>query len=116
MDPDLEGLDLPFEYALSATATVISRSGTHVVVDAGRKAIGCEYGLPAPLDEHARAVSISDEHLVIEWAGTSPRLGEQVRLRPSQVRTTFNLHDRVWLMRDDRIVDCLPVKSRSQSQ
>ncbi len=116
MDPDLEGLDLPFEYALSMTATVISRSENRVVVDAGRKTIGCEYGLPAPLDEHAQAVSISDEHLIIEWTKTPPLLGEQVRLRPSQVRTTFNLHDRVWLVRDDRIIDCLPVKSRSQSQ
>lgn len=116
MESDLEGLGLPFEYALSVMSTVISRSDGVVVVDAGRKTLGCEYGLPTPLDDHARALSISEEHLVLEWYGILPALGKQIALRPSQVRTTFNLHDRVWLLYDDQIVDCLTVDARGCSQ
>jgi D-serine deaminase-like pyridoxal phosphate-dependent protein len=116
MEPDLEGLGLPFRCALFVIATVISRSAGRVVLDAGRRTVGCDYGLPIALDPRAHTKSIGDEHVVLEWNGDSPPLGTQVRLRPSQNRTTFNLYSHVWLMRDDHIVARLPIEARGGSQ
>ena len=116
MEPDLDDLGLPFRCAVSVIATVISRSAGRVVLDAGRRTVGCDYGLPIALDPRAHTKSISDEHAVLEWKGDPPPLGAQIRLRPSQNRTTFNLYSHVWLMTDDRIVACLPIEARGGSQ
>ena len=115
MERDLEGLGLPFRCAVSILATVISRSANRVVVDLGRKTVGCEYGLPAPLGG-AVSIAISEEHTVIEYVGETPRIGELIRLLPSQVRTTFNLHDVAWLIQDDEVCERLDVTARGRSQ
>lgn len=116
MEPDLEDLRLPFHCASAVASTVISRSGCRVVVDAGRKTLGCEYGLPVPIDDNAVAVAISEEHTVLEWRGAPPPLGSVLLLRPSQVRTTFNLHDRAWLVGRDGSSREIPVAARGRSQ
>ncbi|MPY90165.1 MAG: metal-activated pyridoxal enzyme [Luteitalea sp.] len=116
MEPDLEGLHLPFRCAVAVAATVISRSGCRAVVDAGRKTLGCEYGLPLTIEEGRVAVSISEEHTVFEWPGTPPPLGTIVLLRPSQVRTTFNLHDRAWVVGRDASIREVAVEARGRSQ
>jgi 3-hydroxy-D-aspartate aldolase len=116
MEPDLEGLGLPFQCALFIIATVISRSPGRVVLDAGRRTVGCDNGLPIALDPRAHTKSAGDEHVVLEWNGDLPPLGGQVRLRPTQNRTTFNLHSHVWLMKDERIVARYPIEARGGSQ
>jgi D-serine deaminase-like pyridoxal phosphate-dependent protein len=116
MEPDLEDLRLPFHCAVAVAATVISRSGCRAVVDAGRKTVGCEYGLPQAIDEEAVAVSISEEHTVLAWQGGPPPLGSLVLFRPSQVRTTFNLHDRVWIVGPDASMREVCVEARGKSQ
>jgi D-serine deaminase-like pyridoxal phosphate-dependent protein len=101
MEPDLEGLGLPFRCALSVLTTVISRSGKRTVVDAGRRAIGCDYGPPVPLDPAATTVKVTDDHTILDWEGDPPPLGSKVEMRPSQNRTTFMLNRRAWLVRPD---------------
>jgi D-serine deaminase-like pyridoxal phosphate-dependent protein len=54
MEPDLEPLGLPFRCAVSVVGSVISRSQGCVVLDAGWRSMGCEYGPPIPLDGRAR--------------------------------------------------------------
>jgi D-serine deaminase-like pyridoxal phosphate-dependent protein len=76
-----------------------------VVVDAGRKAIGCEYGLPVPVAGDAKPVKVGEEHTILNWSGQPPRLGERVLLRPSNVGMTFYCHDRAWLVRDGLLVE-----------
>jgi D-serine deaminase-like pyridoxal phosphate-dependent protein len=44
-----------------------------------------------------------------------PALGSQVDLAPGQIRTTFNLHDHVWVRRGNRLVDRWPI-ARGSSQ
>lgn len=115
MEPDLDGLGLPFTCAASVLATVISTGDDTVVLDAGRKTIGCDYGPPIPLADGATTVTVSEEHTVVSWRGPLPRLGDRVALRPSHVRTTFNLHDSVWLVRGSQLVERVPVSARGRS-
>jgi len=64
----------------------------------------------------ASAVALSDEHATVAIAGTPPALGSQVDFIPGQIRTTFNLHDHVWVSRGGEIVDRWPVSARGASQ
>lgn len=113
MEPDLEPLGLPFRCAVSVLGTIISRSAGCIVLDAGWRAMGCEYGPPIPLDGCARTKTLGDEHTVLEWDGDLPPLGARVALRPSQNRTTFNLHRSVWLSRSGRVIERLPIAAAS---
>jgi D-serine deaminase-like pyridoxal phosphate-dependent protein len=61
-------------------------------------------------------ISMSDEHSTITVAGVPPALGSTVDLIPGQIRTTFNLHDRVWVSSGGKLVDCWPVSARGASQ
>jgi D-serine deaminase-like pyridoxal phosphate-dependent protein len=117
MEPELLVMDLPFRCATSIRGTVISRHPDRVVVDVGRRVVGIEYGPPIPIGFKATKVSLSDEHATVTLDGTpSPPLGSRFDFIPGQIRTTFNLHDRVWISRGGEIVDCWPVTARGSSQ
>jgi D-serine deaminase-like pyridoxal phosphate-dependent protein len=115
MEADLGGLPLPFVPACAVVATVISRTGDRAVLDAGRKSIACDYGPPAPLLDGAALESIHEEHTTLRLDGAAPSLGDRVELRPGHVRLTFNLHDAVWLLREDGSRERVAVGARGRS-
>ena len=65
--------------------------------------------------ETARTLSFHEEHTTLEWPGRLPDLNARILLRPKHVRLTCNLHDALWLVRDDEVVDRLPVVARGRS-
>jgi D-serine deaminase-like pyridoxal phosphate-dependent protein len=110
-----------FEPALSVLATVISRpTPERIVTDAGRKAMSEEFGLPQPIgikDLELRA--LSEEHGKLD--ATVPRNvslqpGDKVRFLPSHCCTTVNLHDRLYVIQDDALVDIWPISARGRAQ
>ena len=115
MEPELLAMDLPFECAASVRGTVVSRHPGRVVLDIGRRVVGLEYGPPVPRGFTARRIGVSDEHTILEMDDPLPRIGDMVDLVPGQIRTTFNLHDRVWASRGGTIVACWPVAARGRS-
>jgi D-serine deaminase-like pyridoxal phosphate-dependent protein len=116
MEPELLDMDLPFQCAASIRGTVISRHDDRFVADVGRRVVGVEYGPPVPIGIEADRVAISDEHATVTVHETPPPIGSEVDFIPGQIRTTFNLHDHVWIMRGGRIVDCWSVAARGGSQ
>ena len=116
MEPQLLDLDLPFRCAVAVRGTVISRHGDRFVLDVGRRAVGMEYGPPQPIGLDATDIAVSDEHTRITTPDPLPALGSHVDMVPGQIRTTFNLHDRVWATRGGQVVDCWPVSARGSSQ
>ena len=115
MEPDIEDLDLPFRPAVYVLGTVISRTEGRVILDVGRRSIGSDYGLPPSLHAQGEVVGLNDEHTLLSWTGKLPALGDQIRLRPTQNRTTFNLHDAVWVAQGDQITDTWPITARGRS-
>lgn len=115
MEPELLAMDLPFGCAASIRGTVISRHDDRAVVDVGRRSVGIEYGPPVPIGFTAERIAMSDEHATVTMSDPPP-LGSHVDFIPGQIRTTFNLHDHVWLKRGDRIVDRWTVAARGSSQ
>lgn len=116
MEPELLNLGLPFQCAAIIRGTVISRHPGRIVLDLGRRVVGVEYGPPVPVGFVANRIAISDEHATIQMADPLPALGSQVDLAPGQIRTTFNLHDHVWISRGGQIVDRWPITARGSSQ
>jgi len=115
MEPELLNLGLPFRCAAAIRGAVISRHSGRIVLDVGRRVVGMEYGPPVPVGFVAAGIAISDEHATIEMADPLPRLGSQLDLAPGQIRTTFNLHDHVWVSRGERLVDRWPISARGSS-
>jgi D-serine deaminase-like pyridoxal phosphate-dependent protein len=116
MEPELLDPSLPFRCAVAIRGTVISRHPGRIVLDVGRRAVGMEYGPPVPIGFVPTRIAISDEHATIELADPVPLLGSQLDLAPGQIRTTFNLHDHVWVSRGGRLIDRWPITARGSSQ
>ena len=87
------------DIALTAMATVVSRSGDRAVVDAGSKVLGADrpawttgFGrLPDVPD--ARVVALSEHHATVTFPGPAPAVGERIRIAPNHVCTAVNLAD-----------------------
>lgn len=113
MDATYRGLtDLPFEQALTVLATVISLGDGWAVADAGLKAFGMDEGNPT-LPGYT-IWYCSDEHAVFSAGdgGTLPQVGQRVQLEPAHIDPTCVLHERMYVVDGDTIIDEWPVDMR----
>ncbi|RBY75692.1 metal-activated pyridoxal enzyme [Blastococcus sp. TF02-09] len=106
--------DVPFGQALTVLATVVSvnRSQGYAVADAGLKAFGMDHGNPTL--PGAAVWYCSDEHTVFSAkdGAALPAVGDRVRLVPAHVDPTCALHERMWVVDGDDVVDSWPVDMR----
>jgi D-serine deaminase-like pyridoxal phosphate-dependent protein len=113
MDTEYRKLpDVPFEQALTVLATVISVSDGWAVADAGLKAFGMDHGnpsLPGMLVWYC-----SDEHVVFsaDDGGRLPSVGDRVRLEPAHIDPTCALHERMYVVDGESVIDEWPVDMR----
>jgi D-serine deaminase-like pyridoxal phosphate-dependent protein len=114
MDTTYARYGLPFGEALRCLATVVSVHGRLAVLDAGLKALAVDHGNPElPDDVLASVLFLSDEHATLRIdEGFRPRPGDRLWLRPSHVDPTVNLHDRLYAVRGDDVVDTWRVEAR----
>ncbi|HEY0816662.1 MAG TPA: alanine racemase [Pseudonocardia sp.] len=124
MDTAYTAAGLPFQQALSVLATVISVTD-HVgslpgwaVADVGLKALGMDHGNPtvqahSPLQGAAtgQVWFVSDEHLT--FAPAAPlAVGDRVHVLPAHVDPTVTLHERMHIVRDEKVLDTWTVDLR----
>lgn len=111
--------DLQFLHAAVLFTRVISRPGTNrLCLDLGHKAVASEMPHPRaifPTLPDARALTHSEEHLAIETerAADYP-VGRALYALPWHICPTVALHDRVQLVRQQRVVDTWPVVARAR--
>ena len=97
-----------FGIALSVIATVISSNGSdHAVLDVGVKGVGAEFGVPVLADRPEDVIPSfeSEEHASVKVGGRPLKVGDRVRLVPSHVCTTCNLHRRIYAVRGGMVED-----------
>ena len=108
-----------FEMALTVVATVVSVAADRAMVDAGLKAFstdkpfppeaverpGIEYGFAG--DEHGR--------LTLTDPSRRPELGERIEFFPPHCDPTFNLYDRVWVLRGAKVEAVWEIAARGRS-
>jgi D-serine deaminase-like pyridoxal phosphate-dependent protein len=105
--------DVPFEQALTVLATVISvNESGWAVADAGLKAFGMDHGDPSL--PGAQIWYCSDEHVVFSMSdGASlPAVGDRVRLHPAHIDPTCALHELMYVVDADSVIDEWPVDMR----
>lgn len=112
------------ECAYSILATVVSTSVPgQAVIDAGSKALAKEEvraddaGYGALLDRPEVTVkAVSEEHGLLDLSGTGwhPRVGDRVRVVPNHVCVSVNLHERLWGVRGEEVVDSWEVAGRGR--
>jgi D-serine deaminase-like pyridoxal phosphate-dependent protein len=110
-----------FKQALYVLSTIVSHPAPErLVTDAGRKTISDEFGKPTPLGiPGASTKRLSEEHGILSLAdpgavGLCP--GDKVRLVSSHCCTTTNLHDRLYVIQKETLVDVWPISARGRAQ
>jgi D-serine deaminase-like pyridoxal phosphate-dependent protein len=78
------------------------------VADVGLKALGMDHGNPSV---DGQVWFVSDEHLT--FAPSEPlRVGDRVRVVPAHVDPTVTLHERLYVVRGDEVLDTWAVDLR----
>ena len=108
--------------ALNVFTTVVSRAGPERgILDAGSKTLTADTG---GLDGHglilehpqARIKGFAEEHGFLDLSGVNdkPKVGDVVRVIPNHVCVVVNMVDRLIAVRNNQIVDVLPVAARGK--
>jgi D-serine deaminase-like pyridoxal phosphate-dependent protein len=117
MDTAYDQLGLPFEQALFVLGRVISTStsvsGEWAVADVGLKSLSLDHGLPR-IDGYD-VWFCSDEHTTfrrLEGGRNLPGVGERIRVAPSHVDPTVALHDAMYLIDGEDVLEEWPIDMR----
>lgn len=114
-DTTYQELAPAYQPVLSVLTTVLSRPTLNrVVCDAGLKSVGTEFDQPEVLDyPNMTGARFSEEHLQWEVTdGEKPKIGEKVRIIPSHSCTTVNLHQYLFVVENDSVVDVWKITAR----
>ncbi|HEY3904593.1 MAG TPA: alanine racemase [Streptosporangiaceae bacterium] len=102
-----------FEVSLTVLTTAMARHGDTVIFDAGRKSVGIDFISPPIQGHDYQARYYAEEHALFD---TGPEftadVDDRVRLICGYAPTTVNLHDVMFAVSGDRVVDVWPVFPR----
>ncbi|MDK2823211.1 MAG: hypothetical protein PWQ67_1478 [Clostridia bacterium] len=115
--------------AITVLATVVSKpTPERVVLDTGVKALTAftrnkgicftpGFGIVKGFED-LRLDKLYDEHGLINNREASEKLkiGDKVEIIPNHVCPTCNLYDKIYLIKDDMVIDELPILCRGKSQ
>jgi len=122
MDTKYGHLELGFEKAVTILASVWSKAPAlpgWTIIDAGMKTVTNEFGLPELIGvPGTKLIMLSEEHghLMTEGGESPLKIGDKVEIYPSHICTTINLHDKMFVVSDDEVVDVWPILARGKSQ
>ncbi len=115
MDTAYAKLDIPFEQALSVLGSVLSRPNPALcIADCGHKSCTMDHGYPLVRSlKDARVIFLSDEHaLITVHPDSDAGPGDRIQLWPSHIDPTINLHDVLYAVEGETVVDVWPVAAR----
>lgn len=111
MDAIYHRLRPEFGRSLSILATVISSKPSQYVLDAGSKAISCDFGLPAIKGQPDEKVQkLAEEHTIVT-CDHAPKVGERREVFPAHCCATMNLHRGCVAVRDGKIEAHWPIEA-----
>lgn len=112
MDAVYGNLKLPFQNALFLLSTVVSQKDGLTVVDAGVKTCGVDQGMPMPCKGTVREIVASEEHFQLHGYSEKKAVGDKMLLIPGHCCSTVNLHDKIYLVDGDTVIDRIAVTAR----
>ena len=115
MDTAYNLLNLPFENSLFVLSTIMSANQYFVISDAGRKSVSVDQQMPVFRECPDTPLRVSEEHSAASAAECPAAVGDKVHIIPGHCCTTVNLHDWLYLTRQGKVIDKVPVTSRGKS-
>ena len=115
MDASYGALGLDFEQSLFLLTSVISLNEEYAVCDAGAKSLGMDQDPPYFREYPDLPGRFNEEHSSLPRANTDLTVGDRLHLVPGHCCTTVNLHDFIFLAKEGKVVDRVPVTSRGKS-
>ena len=115
MDTAYAKLGLPFEQAFSVLGTVLSRPRPEqCAADNGHKACSIDHGVPDVKGVPGASVMyLADEHVIVALPGDATLApGDRLELWPSHIDPTINLHDVMYAVEGDDVVEVWPIAAR----
>ena len=122
MKPDILGhFDLTVKFGLireddPALSTVLSSRPGLAVIDAGVKSCGVDQGMPAIVGVECGEISACEEHFQLMNPSRQLKVGEKVRLIPGHCCSTMNLHEKIYVVDEGRVVGRLRITARGASR
>lgn len=113
MDSTYRELKLPFENSLFLLTTVVSQRNGLTVVDAGVKTCGVDQGMPALTEGTVRQIVASEEHFQLHGYSETTSVGDHLLLIPGHCCSTVNLHDKIYVVDGDKVIDRIPITART---
>ncbi len=110
MDTAYARMHLPFRQACTILGTVIHADPHRAVADVGLKALGMDHGNPSI--EQADVLFCSDEHVTFVPHVGVAAAGDRVQVVPAHIDPTMALHEAVWLVRGNEVLDRWPIDLR----
>jgi D-serine deaminase-like pyridoxal phosphate-dependent protein len=102
-----------FAVGLTVLATVVSRYGNSLVIDAGKKAVGVDITVPQIVGGAATVRTTAEEHMICDIAPDSPlHVGSVVEVIPGYTPTTVNVHDGYHVVEKGVVIDIWPILAR----
>lgn len=112
MDATYKNLDLPFKNSLFILSTVVSKREGLTVIDSGVKTCGVDQGMPEIVGNKAETIVASEEHFQLHGLENPLNIGDKVMLVPGHCCSTVNLHDKIYLVDGDRVVDRIMITAK----
>jgi len=116
MDSTYRTLNLPFKNSLFLLSSVVSVKDGLTVLDAGVKTCGVDQGMPDFEGCDAKEIVANEEHFQFHGLSVSHRVGDRILLIPGHCCSTVNLHDRIYVVDDGKVVDRLAITARGFSK
>lgn len=112
MDNTYRDLELPFKNSMFIVSTVVSVRDGLAVIDAGVKTCGVDQGMPRVIGCDVKEIVASEEHFQLHEPSVQLKVGDTVLLVPGHCCSTVNLHDKLYMVRDGKVVDRLMITAR----
>jgi len=102
-----------FEISLTVLATVTARHKNRITLDAGRKSIGIDFAPPRIKNSDLVANFCAEEHAIFDIHSEDKiQLEDRLELISGYAPTTVNLHDVIFVIEDNKVVEIWPVFPR----
>ena len=112
MDSTYSELNLPFKNSLFILSSVVSCKEGLTVVDAGVKTCGVDQGMPKIYENEAFEIVASEEHFQIHGIKIPVKTGDKLKLIPGHCCSTINLHDKIYVIEDGKVIDRIQITAK----
>ena len=113
MDAAYRKVGVDFEHALHVLGTVMDVRPDHIVTDVGTKTVSTDQRPPFYAEYPDLPVNFSEEHSTLPV--TDAVVGQRLHMVPSHCCTCMNMYDWLYLVKDGKVVDKVPVNGRGKS-